>query len=310
MQYLSDENATKLHTDANGTIWYATGIGPPESSKQPLDTFLLSHHLARLSVCVRILGAPQNAELISSLYKRKVRNELANICLAGPNICETPQELNDPVATIMRMRDVFMSTSCGGWHEMVESEYIIYSLIAKKQSQPAEEWFDKYAASLYAAHPLYKVLNFVGGVSHREAAALLAVIVDPRWYVDRRRPDNPAKLELYLGLTPKTQRAVSLSEKTIGGRYARCAAVLNCWKTVPEIEVNFDDPVNFLWRAWRAAGGGVKGDLRASQLFIRYLRENWIDALTRRQGAYDKFFLADKFFKTTEERTAFVSSIA
>lgn len=308
MFYLADETATKLHTDANGVIWYSIGMNPPENSNQQLDTFLLSHHISRLSTCARVLGTAQNAELIAQLYLRKVRRELASVCVAGPNMCESLQELNDPVITIMRMRDAFAAASCGGWHELTEPEYVIYSMITKQTRNP--DWFDKAAVALYAAHPLHAVIDFIGGVSHKHAAELLLTVIDPRWYVDKRRPDNPSKLELFLGLTPRTQNSVSAVEKPNQlGRYARCKLVLDCWKTQDPAAVDLDAPENFLWRVWRKYGG-AKGDLRASQVFVRYLRANWIDILMQRKGAQDKFFMSDRFFKSDNERAAFSQHFA
>lgn len=308
MIYLSDETATKLHTGTNGVIWYSVGLNPPENSNQSLDTFLLSHHIARISTCVRVLGVPQNAELLTSLYSRKTRRELAGICVAGPNMCESMQELVDPVVTLLRMRDVYAAASCGGWHEMTESEYIVYSLLNKQKR--GADWFDKSAATIYAAHPLYPVINFVRGINHKAAAELMGTIIDPRWYVDKRRPDNPSKLELFLGLTPRIQTSVSAGPGSeYRGRYARCRQVLNCWKTQDAESVDFDAPENFLWRIWRSHGG-TKGDLRASQVFVRYLRANWIDALIQRKGVQDKFFMADRFFKASAERTAFLAHLS
>lgn len=304
-----DEVSVKIHTAPDGIIWYSTGINPPECSGQILDTFLLSPVIGRLSTSVRVLGVAQNAELISSLYLRKTRREMASISVAGPNICESLLELDDPVTTLTRMRDVYYAASRGGWHELTDIEYGIYALLSRKRRNP--DWFDKTTKMFYQTHPLYKVLNFVENVSHEHAADLLTTIIDPRWYVDTRRPDNPSKLNLYLGLTPKAQNRVSnLNRLITRGRDFRCAMVLNCWKTQDPARVNFDKPNNFLWRIWRKAGEGAKGDLRASQAFIHYLRSNWLEVITQRKIGADVFFLQNGFFKSPEERNAFVAAIA
>lgn len=310
MFYLADETSIKLHTADDGIIWYASGINPPESSNQTLDTFLLSPVISRPGTNVRILGIPRNAELITSLYARKRGKELATICVAGPNVCEAMQELSDPVLTLMRMRDVCVPLSCGGWHQMAENEYHIYALLARA-NRSGKDWYDSTARIFYEAHPLYKAINFVGGVSHKDVAQLLITIVDPRWYIDRRRADNRAKLELYLGLTPKTQRRVSDDKKLIHrGRDLRCWQVMNCWKTAAPDTIDFNAPENFIWRIWQAAGEGHKGDLRASQAFVRYVNANWLDSLVIRNGQRDTWFMADRFFKAPAERAAFVNYFA
>lgn len=309
MTAVHDEISVKIHTAPDGVIWYSTGINPPECSGQILDTFLLSPVIGRLSTAVRVLGVAQNAELISSLYLRKSRRELASVSVAGPNICESLLELKDPETTLTRMREVYWAASRGGWHELTDIEYGIYALLARKQR--LTDWFDKTTKVFYQAHPLYKILNFVENINHQHAAELITTIIDPRWYVDRRRPDNPAKLNLYLGLTPRSQnRIANVNQLITKGRDFRCASVLNCWKTREFAEVDLEAPGNFLWRIWNKAGGGVKGDLRASQAFIHYLRSNWLEIITQRKLGADVFFLQNGFFKSDAERNAFLAAIA
>jgi len=305
---LTDETSFKIHTDADGIVWYASGINPAESSHQKAADFLDSSVISRINLNVRLLGIPQNAELITALYSRKRKRELGTIYLAGPNVCESMMELADPIITFRRMRDVFISASCGGWHEMSDIDFVLYSLILRMQT--SNNWFDIMGRSLYEMHPLYTALSAIGGLAHSSVASLMAIIVDPRWYVDRRRPDNPCKLPVYLGLTPKTQRRVSNGKKFVSsGRELRCATVLHCWKNQDPGSVDFSAPENFLWRIWRSAGEGAKGDLRASQAFVGYLRANWLDALVQRRGLREAFFSPDTFFKTTEEKQAYLANI-
>lgn len=307
MLYSADEVSVKLHTDKNGIVWYSSGISPAENSNQTVGAFLLSPVISRISTQIRILGVPQNADLISNLYLRKRQKELASVYLAGPNVCESLQELADPISTLLRMREVILPVSCGGWHELTDKEYVTYALLLRHQVGAADT---PAAKLLYEAHPLYKTLSFVGGLSHKSAAELLTLVIDPRWYVDRRRPDNPAKLDLYLGLTPKIQQRVSAGGPAARGRDARCRVVLNCWKTKEPAEVDFTAPGNFLWRIWRAAGEGTKGDLRASQAFVRYVRLNWLDKLAQKRQINDSLFVPDKFFKLPEEQKAFTAHFA
>jgi len=305
---LTDELSFKVHTDADGIVWYASGINPAENSHQKTESFLESSVISRINLNVRLLGIPQNAELLVNLYGRKRKRELGSVYIAGPNVCESMLELADPAITFRRMRDVFVAASCGGWREMSETDYVIYSLIARIQK--SDSWFDGFGRSLYELHPAYKAVGLIGGLSHKATASLLALIVDPRWYVDRRRPDNPCKLPVYLGLTPKTQRKVSQTKKTVRkGRELRCAMVMDCWKTQEPAAVDYEAPENFLWRIWLAAGGGAKGDLRASQAFIGYVRAKWLDALVNRKGLREEMFCPDTFFKTPEEKQAYLTQM-
>lgn len=309
MIYSNDESAIKLHVDDNGFVWHVSGIDTPQNSGKLVDTFLYSSSLLRISSSVRVLGTAQNAELITNLYLRKRQRELGSISIAGPNVCESGLELRDPYIVLMRMREAFLTPACGGWHAMSDADYATYALVAK--ARQTTHWFDTPARAFYTAHPAFPALQFIPNISNQDAANLLATIVDPRWYVDRRIPDKASKLELYLGLTPKIQRRVSSADKLIHrGRDLRCAIVLNCWKTQHPQAVDYNLPQNFIWRIWKAAGGGAKGDLRASQAFIRYLRLNWLDALISRPGPRDHIFSVSNFFKTPEERKAYSNHMA
>jgi len=305
MFYATDENSIKLHVANDGQVWYANGIDSPQNSQQSVDTFLLSSPLLRLTTNVRIIGVHANSEMITCLYLRKRQKELASIAIAGPNICDTPLELLDPYTTLMRMRSTMLPAACGGWHPITDADYITHALIAKVKR--SGDWFDDSAKAFYSVHPAHSALSFIGNCSEQDAAMLLTTIIDPRWYVDRRMPDRTSKLALFLGLTPKTQKRVSDPTKLVrGGRDLRCATVLRTWKTSNPADINYDLPQNFLWRIWRNAGGGPKGDLRASQAFIHYLRLNWLDTLVQRHGLRDRIFSPKDFFKLDTERVAFV----
>jgi hypothetical protein len=131
---------------------------------------------------------------------------------------------------------------------------------------------------------------------------MLIHIIDPRWYVDRRRPDRLKKLELFLGLTPAVQSKVSNNKKLLTKtREFRCESVLASWKTVSDDIVDLTNPANFLYRIRKAAGGGNRGDLRASQAFLRYVNDNWLSALENRKGTKDGLFAPNLFFKSPAE---------
>lgn len=304
MSFPTDETSIKLHTDNAGYVWYAAGIETAQNSGQIVDSFLLSRVLRGVGVRVRVLGVPQNAELIVALYLRRSTNEVASFEVAGPNICETPDELQDPEAVLRRMRATALASACGGWRAVTDADYLTYALIGRLQRTRGV--FDYLAASYLRAHPAYRALTLIPTLSEPYAAQIIALIVDPRWYVDRRAPERQGKLELYMGLTPGVQRRVSDSVKLlIKPREFRCASVLETWKTVHPGAVDLTDPRNFLYRIYKASGAGVRGDLRASQALLRYLRYNWLDAADKRKGAKDGLFAPELFFKTPAERATY-----
>lgn len=304
MTQIKDEATVKIHTDDHGHVWYVDGVGPPQNSEKTHEEFLRSAVVNKLSAQVRLLGVPSNADLIVELFRRRQKKEIADVQVAGPN--GSVADLNDPVHTLLKMRALTLSPSCGGWHSMTPIEYATYVLLAQLQKNQFS--FGLESATFFRLNPMHKFLRFIPEINDASCAMLLATIIDPRWYVDARMPDRSSKIELFLGLTPKVQRRVS-DEKTIVSkkREIRCATVLNCWKTRKPEDVDFTAPQEFLYRVWRAAGEGATGDLRASQMFVRFIRLNWLDLLDPRRGRRDGIFVPSRFFKTPVEIKAFKS---
>lgn len=300
MAPVPDEQIIKLHTADNGHVWYSSGIGPPVNSELISDAFLNTAVLSGFGVTVRILGLPQNAELITALYLRRHKNEIRAVEVAGMNVLYTPEELADPVAVLRRMRAVDISSAAGGWHVLSVNDYPTYAMLARMLR--TNFVFDEPARAYFQIHPVRKAAQFIPTLSDAETAKLLTTIIDPRWFVDRRSPDRTGKLELYLGLTPNVQKRVA--DPTVilhRHREFRCASVLAAWKTKKPEEVDLHDPANFLYRISTTHRNPLLGDLRASQSFIQYLRYNWLDALHNRKGAQDGIFIPDMFFKTPAE---------
>jgi hypothetical protein len=269
--------------------------------------FLLSSVISGIGLRIRLLGIAQNAELITSFYLRRRKSEVAVLEIAGPNICESADELDDPELVLHRMRATEISSACGGWHVATDTDYLTYALIARMQR--TGDTYDNTAAAYYRTHPLQRALSFIPTLSEDNAAKLLKTIIDPRWYVDRRAPERQGKLEIFMGLTPGVQKRVSDSTKLLHrGRDLRCSLVLDTWKTAHAGGVDLQNPQNFLYRVHNAAGGGSRGDLRGSQAFLRYLRYNRLAALS--PGVKDGLFAPDMFFKTPGERASYEKHMA
>ncbi len=294
-----EETTIKLHTATDGCVWYAKNISPPKNSGVIVDEFLLSPAIAGLGNTIRILGAPQNAELLAALYLRRYKGEIRAVEVAGPNILNSLADLQDPKVVLMQMRQSGLSPACGGWHNVTMHDYPTYAMLARMQR--ANYVFDEAAKAYLQLHPAYKALRFIPTLNDLEVSRLLTTIIDPRWYVDKRMPDRAAKLELFLGLTPQVQaRASDTTCMLKRSRELRCANVLAAWKSKPLADVDLKDPANFLYRI-AAVFGGTKGDLRASQAFVRYLRHNWLAGLENRRGVKDGLFAPNLFFKTPAE---------
>ncbi|NDD52374.1 hypothetical protein EBZ39_00590 [bacterium] len=306
MYHTTEELTLKLHTAANGHVWYSKNIGPPVNSEKIVDEFLRSSVLTGFGKAVRVLGTPQNAELISALYLRKYKREIAAVEVAGPNILNHRDDISDPRVVLLQMRTTGLAPACGGWHPVSMHDYPTYAMLARMLR--TRFVFDDATQAYLQLHPAYKAARFIPTINEENLARLLTEIIDPRWYVDRRLPDRAAKLELFLGLTPQIQDKVSdigcILRRT---REFRCATVLNTWKTQDPQIADVKDPANFLYRIYTAAGGGPRGDLRASQALARYLRYNWLEALENRGGKKDGLFAPNLFFKTPAEIEAYAT---
>jgi hypothetical protein len=302
----TDEAVIKLHTDCFGSVWFSRGIEAPQSSGKSVDTFTLSSMCSARSAVFRILGVPQNAELLCTLFLRVRQREIHAVELAGSNVFSDKFSTLTAQQVMMRMNGVYAAPSCGGWREMTAADYNMYALIARFLRN--NYVFDSSARIHFASHPIAKLMAFIPTLSESDAAWVIATIVDPRWFVDRRKTEALKNVFFYLGLTPAVQTRVS--DKTCllsKSRELRCARVLAAWKSqdvLPE-KIDLQNPANFLYRIRAAAGGGAKGDLRASQAFIHYVVSNWVAATDRRSGFRDGLFAADLYFKTPTEQTAY-----
>lgn len=300
-----DEIAIRLHVDKSGFVWYARGLDAPQSSARFVDTFTLTPICSGKGAVFRVIGAAQNAELISTLFLRYRQKEIHSVEIGGPNIFDHNTQL-DAQQIVMRMSGARIPASCGGWHEATFADYNMYGLVARLNRNGFTP--DAPANIYFGSHPAAKILKFIPTLSDAAAAIFAATVIDPRWFVDRRTTDFAKNAFNFLGLTPATQRKVSDPNALLTkSREIRCARVLAAWKSAGSNadKVDLQNPANFLYRIWRANGAGAKGDLRASQAFVQYAFANWLSALEQRAGARDGLFAPNHYFKTVAEQKAY-----
>jgi hypothetical protein len=229
---------------------------------------------------------------------------------------------------LVRMRDSAadgLNPAMGGWHEFGEADYPSYAIASVEDYHRLPFDLGRLRMTMLARHPAWPGLSFIAHLDLDKLAQLLGVILDPRWYVSLRTPrhgsdiapyyDDAAKLHAYLGLDPRTMAGVLGLIKPCGS-YALCRLVLETWSaTVPK--PNEQAPGYFLWRRYRRENGPLKAALRASQMFVDYLRLVWFDALycdhtASRRAAPGKrpvgegLFAPDHFFSDALEAGAYV----
>jgi hypothetical protein len=326
-----EDQILKIHTAKDGQVWYVDGGHAAINTHAPIEDFLTGDACQRARH-VRMAGSAGNAQALCLMFGRKLDRQLLRLEVASPAVLgRTRAERNDPRLMLVRMRGSAadgLNPAMGGWHEFGDDDYPAYAIAAYKDhgKQPFDEC--STPVELLVRHPAWAGLSFIKHVDMRKLATLLGIILDPRWYVSLRTPhhggdivpyyDDAAKLHAYLGLDPRTMAGVlGYCEPT--GSYAMCRLVLETWASVGAPSEKFrKHPAYFLWRRYHREGAPIKGALRASQMFVDYIRLVWLDSLycdyaadkqappgkrPRREG----LFAPDHFFSRSEEAAAYMA---
>jgi hypothetical protein len=322
-----EDRILKMHTAKDGLVWYVDGGRGAINTHAPIEDFLEDVTCQRARH-VRMVGSPGNARALCAMYKRKRAGQLLRLEVASPAVIgRTRAERDDPRLMLVRIRDSAadgLNAALGGWHEFGFTDYPAYAIAACDEFDGQAPGVDEFRVEILQAHPAWPALSFIPHLDLSKLAKLLGVILDPRWYVSLRSPrrgndiipyhDDAAKLHAYLGLDPRTMAgAFGLCAES--GSTDRCRLVVETWSSggLPEEPWRAG---NFLWRRYSREDGTLKAALRASQLFIDYLRLVWLDAIycdrTKRQPAapgkrpvQEGLFAPDHFFQYEEEATAY-----
>jgi hypothetical protein len=223
--------------------------------------------------------------------------------LCGPGFLGTERARKDPVNSLMMMRKISYPASVGGWHQATDSVIGSYAMARSVLTNPSSE-------RLLKSHCVWPALSFVCGLNTHACCLLIASVLDPRRFVDRVRPDRSAKLKRYLGLDKETVASV-LDNKM--GRYAseRCAMAMSAWMGDGKTK-DIESPGEFVRRVYsrnmrRTDGNKVVSALRATQVFVDYLRHVWLAALSVGNNTTEAMYAAEHFFNTESEVKGFVS---
>ena len=295
----------KLHMDPDGMVWYLEGQQLPVCSGKSLAEFM-QDPLIQHSAVFHIIATPRNTALILETYFTRHHDDNFRLYLCTPMLCHTAAERDDPEVALVRARRFALPSSLGGWHQFTSQDYSSYMLAALESKDAVSD----QASLLLESHPVWPALSFMP-TDVSACCRLLAAIRDPRWYIDLDHPDRTVRLEAYMGLTMSNVRMAfaSSSSPSQSKRFnPRCRLVIDCWHRGMENVIRDDPslhaPGNFVYRVWskHATKDPVKGQLRASQIFLRYLRHTWLDAL---YTGGDGLFVPEYFFKNPVEIDSF-----
>jgi hypothetical protein len=218
-------------------------------------------------------------------------------------ICESAEEANNPEIVLYRMRQICLAPSLGGWHDFSQQDYPSYVLNFPLTDDVSTECL----VNTLHTHPAWPAMSFVSGLSELALVFVVRHILDPRWYIDPEFPDRVGQLQFAMGLQPSVQRQIYDEDAKHTAAMAKCRWVLDSWKDKEPVGYEWEEPGYFLWRIWRDTGGGSRGDLKASQKFIVFLRHSWLDAMysnTTSSGS-DPLFAPDMLFHRADEVEAY-----
>jgi hypothetical protein len=315
-----------------GTVWHACKEDLPQDSGKRIPEYL-STVLPKLANKVQIVGLGENAALIVKIADTFGLDNIS-IELVSPLVCRVDIERMLPDIVLQRMKMFQRSPSQGGFHRLTQEELVNYrmaEMLHNNAPGPVGDISAYYTKIqlLLKQHPVWPALSFVQPLDPYYVFRVLARIRDPRWYVNPSRPERDNRLLAYLSLEPRIQARASCDAQPPQRGQATCREVLCCWKIdnyvhkatryldaigvkpVAESRLPGLRPCDFLWRVWgkyavgegRSEMDGIKGDLRASQLFISFLRSAWLDAIYRETGT--SLFDAERIFRYPCEREAF-----
>jgi hypothetical protein len=258
---------------------------------------------------IHVLGTRQNAAMISRLLAFKAAHPqmLAQVRIGGANLDPTR---SPPALALRRFLDVPYGhhTHVGGWHVATAADRAVYELLATDLSAASPQ----LVTQLLRQHPAWPALGFLAGLSQRHAAALLSLIIDPRFRCVARPPWQ-CRLNQFLGLTGSRgrRRAERWLLDRDNGRADRTWLVLQTWgrddwEWSQELEI---PPERFLARAardMRYESDPPSPPLalqRTAKIFLQFLKAVWLDNLAGRSCG-DGLFDPSQFFARPDEVAA------
>ena len=273
----------QLHTDALG-LWYGAAGHRPQIWRGSLYDFVRTD-LVRKSQELMILGTPENAELIVTLYYMRVNEGRLprSVRIGSPHMIGVCGD--SMLVRLKAMRDLHCATSLGGWHQLNRKDFLTYAICVEMR----REGCTPTARQLVQTHPIWPSLSFVG-------------VIDPRWYSDRKEPNSYANLLNYLGLkgTRNLLDALAAGNRTLTPHERRAKLVTEAW-CGKELHCVANSR-NYFQRVAAEHKHKMQGLVAASRLFVEMLSDVWRHemALPGRE-----LFVPEHFFPQAADAEAF-----
>jgi len=285
-QLTTTDFVVRLHTDADGRVWYGADGEPVRNTGLTADGFVADRScrdVLRDARVVRLLGTAANAALVTRLYEHRMCDagfRLTPVWLGAPAAVPAAWLRGEPAAVLYALWQPTPAVLLAGrWHEMTAHDYVVYGLVCLVGGEagggrdvPDVAW------SVVPYHPAWPAVTFLAGADRQAACRLLAVIRDPRWYRHPTRPGRLSRLYAYLGLTPDNLAVLAGQGGRPGRHFDRAELAVRAWCGRPAA-VRPGDPAGFLFRRYAEAATPARGLLRATQQFVRFVVSVWLDAV-------------------------------
>ncbi len=294
MGALTDEtNTLKLYTSMDGEIWYVAGSGIPKPSNYSYSELCAKLRLANKKSIVRLVGGFNNSKLIRSLYLHMQAGDISGLQICSPQVEFVNLDEYSPEKVLMNMRKWKYPCSLGGFRDVDASDFIVYSMAHLLSSEPSSKKLTEKLMILFRTHPMSKVFSFVPFFNQEMCAKLMAITLDPRWYVDFSNPDRLYKYHSWMGVgsLKASPDDPSLPDYSFAKTKAdRRQIVLGCWQNNLTKDVNWKD--NFLSVTYskvktmlkdsgirKETGDFDEADMATSQKFLSFVHGSWLNIM-------------------------------
>lgn len=322
MGVLTDETTTlKLYNSLDDEVWYISGNGTPRPSNILYEDYCASPSFLNKKLTVRLVGDSRNSKMIASLYEAKVRGELKDVQVCSPQVDWLNLDEYCPEKVLLNMRRWKYPSTLGGFHSVTKDEHIVYTmshLLAQSGSVSAN--LDVLMA-LYEQLPLVEYLRFVPGVNEHACMLVVALTLDPRWFVDTFFPNKLSKYYDYMGVN-KLKQGVSEEQGNTSGvitKAQRRGFVVSAWQAYKNWDAMLITPESgktdfLLGTYFNVASSFISGKaldrkeyfdeavLATCQKFLAYLHGCWMNLLYPMPNPWNEsLFVPEHFFPNEEE---------
>jgi hypothetical protein len=234
----------------------------------------------------RVLGLPENYQLITTAYSRFLfKNAPVKLFVGSPLLCK--YAACDPVSLLSRLATISAHDNATNmWHELRTEEYSTYVLLRQYLSEGVSE----SVCNLYRQHAISRVFRFLELDDLPLVLQVISQVVDPRWFVNVKNPTRTSRLENHFGLKLKHS-----TDKRITDRQDRASLLVSLVSNL--------DASHWIWKEITVCSDPEKATMKACKLLLSFVFRNWLSLLTAQPH-----FNPILFFKDPITRNRYVQS--